>query len=1259
VQNPKQVIQKIFNETGQSERDAENLANALTRLTGDLYTETERFIFELLQNADDIPNESRKVEVVFVILKKHFLILHNGKPFDTTNVDAISSISKSTKANNSEQTGYKGIGFKSVFADSECVYINSGNFSFKFDKRDRRHTNIEKNPWQIKPIWIEKSEYPLEIQQYQNFFNSPVATAIYVGQAKIQEYKTKLERLFQDPRLILFLRHVQKIDVIDLNTNIKANITIIKEKQGEKYKICRNDEITYWLVQDFELNVPQEIRDKMEGDKKIPEKLKLVQRSKLSFSAQIVDNKLVAVNEDDSVLFTYLPTNVKEYRFPFLVNADFLTTANRQEIHHDNIWNIFLFENIAYFSLCWIAQLAQNVEYKNQIANILASKFSPFVAARETFTAFNQGFDLAIKQIPFIPSEHGNNLLTVNESILDETEITRILPVETVRISFDSQRYFISNSLFNKNKLKNLGIKTFDAKSLCNFLKFSTQYKSLIQSNFQLNFKLISHFKIKNLSNKELLSIPFILDEENNLASPEMLYFQISNSEKSLLNFATFNFIHPEIDKKIRQDEELLKWVRNNLRIKFFDGCEIVKERINQAKYLPDVQDVQLSTNNCINYVRFIFKNYSKLNHEQCRKLNNLKLIYHNREDGKYYLDPASTFYLSDFYKPQYPTEEVATLIGIENFNFVISDYCETPTTISKWKEFFLSIGVTDPNGLDIIRNKLVSMIANNAINDSNTINITRYILNVCKTFSLSNEDIQALNKLPLLTNTGLQVASECNLSDFYTNEELENISILGVSLPNLISPKYYQEGDSIFEWKRFFTSVLGVADLKGVDLIREKIDQIVNKSDIVTPENAVDICRQIFQYRTYLTKEDFDKLAGLKLLVRGNILALAGKCYLSNYYNPKQNLESFYEDTDFDKFVSSRYCEYDSSNKDEWKEFFKNLGVKEEVRFWIYNDKREIQFSTKFGQAYLQVIGINNNQLKHFFQNFIHYPHHLYFNNFRFSQKIWRYINDNWDKLNLAKQSTVWKDNIPVQVISSFKVSVIYRYSIPCFDENCHNSFEGIYSNRIRELIGDCFPVSICSLKEEIEDFIGLKRELDLETCLTILDDIENKYTEHTDKQNRRLNQVYDCLSKCVQKGLNDKDIEKINNWKNRGKLLTYDGQFRLVSDLFYLSTEMGLPPKRNPNLVSFPDSGANPFEFENIFATLGLRKIGWDDMQFDLDHDAVDSKLPSLIKSRAIFIGIFLTGSRSIAIEDQIKIAVDSIKFYNPTKILDFGQK
>lgn len=47
------LIRDRFEQTGYTKIDAKNEANALIRLMGDLYTETERFVFELLQNADD------------------------------------------------------------------------------------------------------------------------------------------------------------------------------------------------------------------------------------------------------------------------------------------------------------------------------------------------------------------------------------------------------------------------------------------------------------------------------------------------------------------------------------------------------------------------------------------------------------------------------------------------------------------------------------------------------------------------------------------------------------------------------------------------------------------------------------------------------------------------------------------------------------------------------------------------------------------------------------------------------------------------------------------------------------------------------------------------------------------------------------------------------------------------------------------------------------------------------------------------------
>ena len=119
--NKEKLIRHRFEQTGYTEIDAINTSNALVRLMGDLYTETERFVFELLQNADDQPEEGELVNVKLKALDENLLFLHTGKPFNEADVESISSIGDSTKKNDIEKTGYKGIGFKSVFSVAETV----------------------------------------------------------------------------------------------------------------------------------------------------------------------------------------------------------------------------------------------------------------------------------------------------------------------------------------------------------------------------------------------------------------------------------------------------------------------------------------------------------------------------------------------------------------------------------------------------------------------------------------------------------------------------------------------------------------------------------------------------------------------------------------------------------------------------------------------------------------------------------------------------------------------------------------------------------------------------------------------------------------------------------------------------------------------------------------------------------------------------------------------------------------------------------
>ncbi|CAF1622633.1 unnamed protein product, partial [Didymodactylos carnosus] len=97
-----------------------NQAESLKSLSNDLYTDSVRFIYELLQNADDasIRNLSVPRKVVISVIDKYLIITHNGLPFNEKDLDALCAVGCGTKAKDYEKTGYKGLGFKAVFGKS-------------------------------------------------------------------------------------------------------------------------------------------------------------------------------------------------------------------------------------------------------------------------------------------------------------------------------------------------------------------------------------------------------------------------------------------------------------------------------------------------------------------------------------------------------------------------------------------------------------------------------------------------------------------------------------------------------------------------------------------------------------------------------------------------------------------------------------------------------------------------------------------------------------------------------------------------------------------------------------------------------------------------------------------------------------------------------------------------------------------------------------------------------------------------------------
>jgi hypothetical protein len=122
----------------------------------------------------------------------------NETGFAPRNVEAICKVGSSTKAgvgNATQYVGEKGIGFKSVFKVADVVYINSCDYSFKFEKNGPLGM--------IAPIWCD---FPTNTKSGH--------TTIFMHLAHdCNKADLQREILFLDSRMLIFLRQLRRINI--------------------------------------------------------------------------------------------------------------------------------------------------------------------------------------------------------------------------------------------------------------------------------------------------------------------------------------------------------------------------------------------------------------------------------------------------------------------------------------------------------------------------------------------------------------------------------------------------------------------------------------------------------------------------------------------------------------------------------------------------------------------------------------------------------------------------------------------------------------------------------------------------------------------------------------------------------------------------------------------------------------------------------------------------------------------------------------
>ncbi|KAH8648915.1 hypothetical protein BGZ60DRAFT_422582 [Tricladium varicosporioides] len=290
-----------------------HLDGVLNILSEQLYQSPTHFLLELIQNADDnfydVPNPT----LSFTYSNGHLRIDCNEIGFSPKDVEAICGIGCSTKNGPMQPrlAGRKGIGFKSVFKVADIVWITSGYYSFKFDRN--------KSMGMIAPIW---EEFPGPVR--------PGHTSIYLGLSGIHPESELLQKLRAlDPRVLIVLKKLRKINVkISEENKATWRSTFVRSDQygdlGESIiQLQHNDKLRNYIVMKLRVN-------------NLPPTNQRAGISESEILLAFPVNSLEPELEKQQV-FAFLP--IRSYGFRFLLQADFLLTANQEDIDTSLYWN--------------------------------------------------------------------------------------------------------------------------------------------------------------------------------------------------------------------------------------------------------------------------------------------------------------------------------------------------------------------------------------------------------------------------------------------------------------------------------------------------------------------------------------------------------------------------------------------------------------------------------------------------------------------------------------------------------------------------------------------------------------------------------------------------------------------------------------------------------------------------------------------------------------------------------------------------------
>ena len=1227
----KDFVYKLYNrKANQSlETDRGNI-QSLKIIEREINRVKEAFIYELLQNADDYPILNKKVDVKIYTTANSFVFSHNGSPFKFNNVYALCNINDGDKQDDVDKIGYKGIGFKSVFAYSDKVLVKSGKYIFKFDKN---HPGFQREkPFQIIPIWVDNLSVLKELPITENV-NVVIETK--QGNSQIEEWKELLNGIFSQESstpVILFLRNIR---------NVFIDRTLVSQTTREwwirEYKLKLSDEIKLEIKRQFETNTGN-----------IPEKLVGVDELEIQFALKHLDYDIIPL--PDAILYNYLPTKVN-LGFPFLVNSDFIPTGDRHYLF-ENEWNRYLMKEVGKVYFDWLNTLF-TVKHKNTEQPIfkkdylrllpdiskniqeLKSKSSNNLFLLE---AFKQGFDFAlsgdgeIDPIAFIPTQSGS-LVTISNILIDETGLADFLKHEFVELTGISAKLIDNEVGEGIEKIKAL-ISEYGQGFVYGIEELKADIKKTVfqewLKNASNNFKFIQHLNSIEELKSLLKSEEIILSEDKKLCKASALFKEVPKEITFLLT-----------ENVNSQLLTILKEKNISLSFKVFEAVKFFVDNILNNHNV--INQSLTNETNLINFWKFVFDNWIVFEKEKSiiDSLQRFEVLCKPKKLNELSKSLISNAYLSAEFTLSNEIESVVKEIR-PDAQFISEKYISKNVDKEKWRKIFRQAeAITD---LQRVLTDLLPKLSN--IDEEKHSDIAKQIFKFWKDPATKlNANQINLIKADLkikCVDKKFRNAEDCFISDHYQTNKIINTILKEVELPNQISSDY--SNTQITDWNTFF-KIIGCIPLEDKQqVIDGKLAFIVSSQEILK-DCHFDILKSI--YHLQKTEKDsgfiFDfenSLSQIKLKTDNDEWHLPTNIHLSSSYKPKLNLQQDETEKINIHFLNQKYF---STGID--KIFLMNLGVNDGFKFYVKElNRTEIpisyreEFESRFNYIAQNATGYGN---QHRLQNHIELNYKFLLHKLEYSTIFWKELTkSNSKQLKYLANKTTYRTAYNSYSFENFVTNYIKQNTTFPSQMDELKRPSDLYTFLLIDYITDKnelpkFDLSTIYIDNDesisLEEILGLKKKLSQKHCIELLSRTENQIT---------LEQISALLIVDILNGYKPSDEEKEKIF-----LLNTNLEWKPINELFIsLDEQFQIEPTQNLHE-----------DFYSIAESFGIQDLSEENLVVKTNPKtpSVIDEIELFFRTKAKFIAFKIDHLNHQEVEAMIIEKINQIVFYEVTSI------